>query len=291
MTPTSQIHALPSGRIHVLRWSGSQPRDCLVLVHGLGDNAWVWEGLADALQGRFDLVAPELPGHGGSASGDTSRCDVDRMATCLGELIDRLALPMPTLVGHSLGGQVALRAAAQRHGRHAGLVLLDYAPELPADSATRLRAAIAAAQRVHASREDYVRLLRYRHPLASSRQLQSIAAASLRACPGGFEPALDAGLLADAATWLRSEPCPTAWHELERLSLPVTVVRGGCSSILSREMAQRVAQACGAPAVHEIPLAGHSVQVDNPVRLATTLWPADPPAPRTSAVPAVQPAW
>jgi pimeloyl-ACP methyl ester carboxylesterase len=288
MTPTSEIHRLPSGRIHVLRWSPPQPRECLVLVHGLGDNAWVWEGLAEVLHGRFDLVAPELPGHGGSASGDAARCDVDRMAACLGELVDRLALPTPTLVGHSLGGQVALRAAVQRPGRHAGLVLLDYAPELPADSATRLRAAIAAAQRVHASRDDYLRLLRYRHPLAASRHLQSIAAASLRPCPGGFEPALDPGLLADAANWLRSEPCPTAWHELERLSLPVSVVRGGCSSILSREMAQRVAHACRAPDVHEIPLAGHSVQVDNPLRLASALWPAEAPAPRASAVPAAQ---
>lgn len=273
MTPARELHTLPSGRLHVLRWHPAAARDTLVLLHGLGDNASVWEGLVRVIGPRFDLVAPELPGHGGSALGDTVGCDVDRMTTLITELVDHLALPAPTLVGHSLGGQVALRAAARRPGRYGGLVLVDYAPELPQEVATRLRQAIAAAQRVHASRDDFLRLLRMRHPLASVQHLQAIADASLRPCPGGFEPALDPGLLEDAAAWLARGASPAAWRDLESLRLPVAVVRGGCSSILSREVAKRVAAACGAGEIHEIPLAGHSVQVDNPVRLAQALWP------------------
>jgi pimeloyl-ACP methyl ester carboxylesterase len=280
MTAHSQFVALPSGRrLHLLRWGERRAgRPALVCVHGLGDNARVWEGLAEALGPRFEIVAPDLRGHGGSALGDAGECDIAKMASELHELVEVLALESPQLVGHSLGAQVAIRTVEAHPARYSRLALLDYAPELPPDSAGRLRAAIAAAQRVYADMGQYIAILRLRHPFASAQLLQSIARASLRPCAGGFEPVLDGGLLAHAVTAL-GQGNPQAWERLGRLRVPVEVVRGGCSSLLTRDMAARVARACGAAGVHEIGLAGHTLQVDAPARLARALWPEPAGAP------------
>src|SRR5919204_5476599 len=80
----------------------------LVLVHGLGGAASNWTALAPLLAARRRVLIPDLPGHGGSAP--------LRAAPSLVPYADRVLrlaqlegmLPAP-LVGHSLGGVIALR--------------------------------------------------------------------------------------------------------------------------------------------------------------------------------------
>jgi pimeloyl-ACP methyl ester carboxylesterase len=84
---------------------GGQGEPLLLLLHGLGATADVWNGwvpqLADAWPGRW--VAPDLPGHGGSAPLPTYT--FDGLAAAVAPLVD----PGRTVVfGHSLGGVVGL---------------------------------------------------------------------------------------------------------------------------------------------------------------------------------------
>ena len=93
-----------SGRCRVLQGGGGRP--LLVLLHGLGASADVWDGwrplLAERWPGRW--LAPDLPGHGGSAQLD--RYSFGSLAAAVAEL---LPADGPTVVvGHSLGGVVGL---------------------------------------------------------------------------------------------------------------------------------------------------------------------------------------
>jgi pimeloyl-ACP methyl ester carboxylesterase len=89
---------------------GSGDGEPLVLVHGLGGAACNWSGLVDALAGRHRLLVPELPGHGGSAPLPATP-NLLPFAKRVITLAEREGLLPAVLVGHSLGGLVALRAA------------------------------------------------------------------------------------------------------------------------------------------------------------------------------------
>ena len=106
-------------RIRYLAGGSGQP---IVLVHGLGGAAANWRLVAARLAGSHHVLVPELPGHGGSAPlGGTSTLDPFAEAVlAVAEAED--AVPAPW-VGHSLGGLVALRAAALRPEAVGGIVL------------------------------------------------------------------------------------------------------------------------------------------------------------------------
>lgn len=87
---------------------GSGPT--LVLLHGWGLNVRVWDGLAAALCDRFRIVAVDLPGHGRSAWLPERSC-LEEQAGQVAETVAAIATEY-SLLGWSLGGQIALRLAA-----------------------------------------------------------------------------------------------------------------------------------------------------------------------------------
>jgi pimeloyl-ACP methyl ester carboxylesterase len=82
----------------------------LLLVHGIAGNARQWDGVIARLAGTARVVAPDLLGHGQSAKprGDYS---LGAYAVGLRDLLLGLELPRATVVGHSLGGGVAMQFA------------------------------------------------------------------------------------------------------------------------------------------------------------------------------------
>jgi pimeloyl-ACP methyl ester carboxylesterase len=94
----------------------------LVLVHGLGGTIENWRALAPSLAARHRVLVPDLPGHGSSGLLAEAR-DVDALAEAVLAVVDAEEVADAVWVGHSLGGVVALRAAALRPDAVRGLVL------------------------------------------------------------------------------------------------------------------------------------------------------------------------
>ncbi len=97
----------------------------LVLVHGLGGSWQNWLANIPALaRSGFRVLAVDLPGFGQSDAlpSTTSMSD---LAEVLEGLLDRLELEQAVIVGHSLGGLVAMHFAQARPERTRGLVLVD----------------------------------------------------------------------------------------------------------------------------------------------------------------------
>lgn len=102
--------------------TGGDGRPC-VLLHGSGCDAADWASVLAARPPGLRCVCPDLRGHGNSAV-PVSGFGLDDLAGDVVDLLDRLGLERAILAGHSLGGFVAMLAAA-RSERVAGLVLLE----------------------------------------------------------------------------------------------------------------------------------------------------------------------
>lgn len=94
----------------------------LVLVHGLGGAAVNWLALAPLLLPGRRLLVPELPGHGGSSPLPAAP-SLNPYADRISLLLEREGLAPAPVVGHSLGGAIALRLAIRRPELVSGLVL------------------------------------------------------------------------------------------------------------------------------------------------------------------------
>jgi pimeloyl-ACP methyl ester carboxylesterase len=105
----------------------------LVLLHGLGASSADWEYQVPELARHFQVIVPDLRGHG--ASDRAGEYSVPRFAADTWQLLDHLKLRAPVLVGHSMGGAVAMQMALDRPGAVARLVLANTLPSFLTDTA------------------------------------------------------------------------------------------------------------------------------------------------------------
>ena len=107
----------------VYRVWGSPGAPRLVLLHGLGDGAADWDGVAPAFAGRWRVYAPDLRGHG--RSGRPGDYSVELMEADVLGFLDALELGRVDLIGHSMGGLVGYLLAGDHPERVRRLILED----------------------------------------------------------------------------------------------------------------------------------------------------------------------
>jgi pimeloyl-ACP methyl ester carboxylesterase len=113
----------------------------VVLISGLGDSTLTWAPILPRLAASCRVIAYDRPGMGASPSIEGPR-SLERMAAEVAQLIESLNDGPVVLVGHSLGGLIAVEAFRRSPDLVAGLVLVD-----SADPAVLSRKSIVALQR------------------------------------------------------------------------------------------------------------------------------------------------
>lgn len=239
--------------LHALH-RGEPGNPTLVLLHGGGGNVHWWDDLAVCFADRFHVVALDFRGHGDSDHPDELL--VGAFSEDLAALVEDLGGQPPLLVGHSLGGRVALDHAAGRGGVR-GLVMLDVARGAPAGLGEATRRTLGI-RRSYRSREEAVSRFRFlpEAPNTPEATRCAIAERSVRRDPDGrygfkFDP-----------RWfgVATRPLPP----LDRVACPTLVVRGERSPLLSDEGAKAwVAEIPGSELL-VVPDAGHHVHLDRP---------------------------
>ncbi|WP_375475900.1 alpha/beta fold hydrolase [uncultured Jatrophihabitans sp.] len=120
--PTVRIESqVIHGYRRVYRIAGAGPP--VLLIHGIGDSSATWRTVLPQLARRHLVIAPDLLGHGASAK---PRADYSTAAYANGmrDLLGVLGIDRVTLVGHSLGGGVAMQFAYQFPERTERMVLV-----------------------------------------------------------------------------------------------------------------------------------------------------------------------
>lgn len=247
------VPSLGGVRLHALRY-GDPDRRPLVLLHGGGANARWWDHLAPALARHFHVVALDFRGHGGS---DFSEPVPGAFADDLAAVLEHLKARDAVLVGHSMGGHVALERAATA-GDVRALALLDIGWGGAPRAGRAVRRVLRAARRSFATRDEALRRYAFvpAAPHAGEELRRHIAWHSVREHPDGrFGYAFD-------ARWF--DLPPRRPPDVREVRCPVLLVRGAESAILSVEGAAALQEAIPDASLVEIPGAGHHVHLDRP---------------------------
>jgi len=277
--PTSiRVPASDGLALHALEWS----RDGVALwfLHGFGNDAHVWDDIAPAVAPYYRTLAADLRGHGDSDRDAGARYDYDAHVADLEAASEALGIRRLVLVGHSLGGRIAMLFARRHPERLAGLAIVDSGPELDARGTLRIQLDIERGEREgeggaasFASEVAYREVLARNYPAARPEVLRRMARHGLRArTDGRFEPKLDPAWFrlrreaGEAAARAReARLVGEMWDGLRSVRCPTLVIRGAASDVLSPEVADRmVDEVLQHGRLTVVPRAGHSVMIDNP---------------------------
>ncbi len=96
----------------------------LILIHGLGLTSQVWVPLIELLQPSYSILAVDVPGYGESPRG-SGELTIDSVAQRIADLADSKQATNIVLIGHSMGGFIALNLATRLAGSLKRVILLD----------------------------------------------------------------------------------------------------------------------------------------------------------------------
>jgi pimeloyl-ACP methyl ester carboxylesterase len=140
MQKTLKLHGKPI----TYETAGKGP--VLLLIHGMAGDFHNWDEVVGPLADHHLVIAPDLPGHGGSGPGGGDY-SLGAMAAALRDLLAALGHERATLVGHSLGGGIAMQFAYQFPEMTERLVLVSSGGLGPEVSAVLRAAALPGADR------------------------------------------------------------------------------------------------------------------------------------------------
>lgn len=109
------------------RYFGAEGKPPLVIIHGLLGSSRNWLNVSRSLVAHYEVFAVDLRNHGESAHAEGM--DFGDLAADIATFLDARGLGHAALMGHSLGGKVAMRFACQYPERTDALVVVDIAPK------------------------------------------------------------------------------------------------------------------------------------------------------------------
>lgn len=229
---------------------GGQGDALLVFVHGLAATARVWSPMLEQASSRWPgrWIAPDLRGHGGSAS--RSSYKIEDYAGDIAELIDRASASTVTILGHSLGGVIALWLAGGGRIRPARIFGLGIKVDWADDELERLQQLSERPPRLFENEEDAL--------------LQHRRQCGLDCEPGS--PLLERGVAQDGDKWRTA--LDQAAFAVARPAIDELVAGSACPAHLAcgeHDAMVSVERLRGLdPAAARITGAGHSAMVDDP---------------------------
>jgi pimeloyl-ACP methyl ester carboxylesterase len=251
-----------------VRWGRAGSGPDVVFCHGTPWSSELWRPYAEALAAEFTVTLWDMPGFGRSSKEADHPVSLDVQGELLADLLAHWELDAPHTVAHDIGGAVALRAHLLHGSPYASLALVDVVALAPWGS-------------------DYFRLVR-EHAEVFTAVPAAVHRGALRAYVAGASHVglTPAALDALVEPWLSPSGQAAFYRQIAQadqahtdeieasyrdLDLPALVVWGAEDAWIPVDRAHRLAGLIPGAELRVIEGAGHLVQLDQPVALATTL--------------------
>ncbi len=244
-------------RLHYIE-SGDENARPMILLHGTGDNAHMWDYLIPTISKHFRTIALDQRGHGGSDWAVPPEYGCEDYVSDLGEFVEALQLEGFVLIGHSMGALHATRFAAMKSQKVAGLIHVDIEPCPPSWNKEYLRGLYDTLPDYYESAEDLVRQIQETSPFAEKELLFRLASFSLYE---GADCKLHTRF--DKEVLHHFDQYDLRRH-LTDIKCPTLIIRGKESRVMRREKAQQMNGIIIDSRLEEIPRASHPVHTDNP---------------------------
>jgi esterase len=230
----------------------------LLLLHGLFGSSTNWRSIAKTLGAEFRVIAVDLRNHGASPWADSM--SYDEMAADVAALIDRLGLAAPAVLGHSMGGKVAMTLALTDAAHVGRLIVVDIAPVTYGDRfSPHVDAMLAAAPDEAKTRDEIKQKLA---ATISDERVVAFLMTNLVRKDDGYAWRINLDAIQAGMTDISAFPAP-----LEGLTYdgPVTVIDGEQSTYVTDEGRERFRAHFPQARFETIADAGHWLHADQPV--------------------------
>ncbi|MDH3683070.1 MAG: alpha/beta hydrolase [Acidimicrobiia bacterium] len=249
-------------RFHYLEWGepGAPP---ILLLHGSNQSAHSFDLVSLHLADRFHVYALDQRGHGDSEWAKDSDYSSMAMGLDAAAFIDAMGLEHLVVVGHSMGGQNAMRLALEHPDRVRKLVLVDIGPEVSEDGAKVIRRFVTETREFDDIDHFVARVQKY-DPYRSRIHIErTVRYNLLRRADGKFVSKHDHGPRLKATGEHRRRGDRFTLDDVRDLAMPLLIIRGADSAIFTAEAAERFAEAVPDSRLRIVPDAGHNVHGQN----------------------------
>jgi pimeloyl-ACP methyl ester carboxylesterase len=254
-------------KLHHLDW-GNAGLHPVVLVHGSRLHAHVWNHFSQRFRHRFHIIAIDQRGHGDSGWCKHGRYDLEDFYEDLRAVIAARGLSRFTLLGHSLGGRVAMLYASRHHQQLERLVLVDITPgRLAAPAGTHVsRVTETQGPRDFESEAHATAYLGKLLSRAPAQVIEESVRHGMRKLASGRYT-----WKYDPAVLQRTPGTLDLWEKVKTIPTPTLLQYGSHSNVVSPELAEQLRQIMPQCTVERIDNAGHALFTDQPDAFAASV--------------------
>ncbi|MGP0030564.1 MAG: alpha/beta fold hydrolase [Acidimicrobiales bacterium] len=258
------VEVSPGRKVSSLVWGTAPPE--LVLVHGGAQNAHTWDTVALALD--RPLLAVDLPGHGHSDGGPDGSLSIATNGADLARVVAELAPEAAGVVGMSLGGISSIALAAHAPELVRALVLVDVTPGVNQERSAPITNFINGPESFASFDELLARTIEHNPTRSEASLRRGILHNAVQREDGSWVwryarfRSTETGGHPDFNDW---------WRAISDLRVPLMLVRGLAWSVVGDEDVAELLRRQPTCTVVGVEGAGHSIQGDRPLELASIL--------------------
>lgn len=232
----------------------------MLCVHGGAASGHWFDFVAGDFTAEHHVFSIDQRGHGDSAWAKTPDYTYERYAADLDEFAARLDLRDFVLIGHSMGGAVALTYAALHPGRVARLVIVDTTLHMTPDRIAKLREVGTRPGRTYATRDEFISRFRLR-PADSSATPEVLRHLADHGAQQNADGTWGHKFDRDVYAVRESVDGLPHWNNIH---IPSLLVKGERSPRITPEIFAEVKRRCPQIEFAEVAGADHHVTLDNP---------------------------
>ena len=269
--PSVSRHAmqLADGRtLSALKWGVGEPE--ILFVHGSAQNAHTWDTVILAM--GISAIAIDMPGHGHSSWRKDGNYEPGILARDVVAAIETLAPKAKLIVGMSLGGLTTVALAGMRPDLASQIVVVDITPGVNSEKSKAITDFVNGPQTFASFEELLKRTIEHNPTRSESSLRRGILHNAKQLDDGSWQWRYDRSThpsKEDSAQ--RLDRISELWTVIENLKSAMTLIRGGISPVVDDADVAELKRRKPDAEVLVVDGAGHSVQGDRPVELATAL--------------------